>query len=429
MTSPLSLPPALAPLLEQLSAHAIQQQTSLYLVGGIVRDWLLGRPNWDVDLVTEGDAIGLAKSLQQRYGGQLQTHPQFMTATWKLSPEVLARFGISQADFPITHLDFARARAETYDSPAHLPTVRPASIQEDLHRRDISINALALSLTPIGELLDVYQGQQDLQAGMIRVLHPNSFIDDPTRIFRAIRFEQRFGFQIDSATLGLIPPALPLLDTLSGERLRHELDLMFIEPAPLASLERMEALGLFPHIAPQLQIDSTIHSAFTALASLRTTPPWPLNPAFDWVALQFTLLTYHFSAEQTAALAHRLALTKSTQQAMLATQQGHRLVGQLADQSPSQIVRVWEGLGETAWLANWLLGDPIIQTTLAHLGREWQHRKPHLGGNDLRRLGLPAGPAMGQLLWDLRAAWLDGILDSEDAERRFAQQRIKTLHT
>jgi tRNA nucleotidyltransferase (CCA-adding enzyme) len=415
-------------LLERISTLAEAQQKGLYLVGGIVRDLLLNQPNWDIDLVVEGDAIGLARALQGRYGGDLHPHPQFSTATWVLTPTALEALGLAGAQLP-SLIDFATSRAEFYDAPTALPTIWRGSIKLDLHRRDFSINALALRLAPgpMGQLLDFYNGERDLQAGLIRVLHSLSFIDDPTRMLRAVRFEQRFGFEIESRTLSLIEAALPLLDRLSGERLRNELDLILSEANPLANLERLEDLGMLPHIFPALALSEPIRAALGRLQTIRPSPPWAMSSAFDWVMLHWAILSHALTPEQVAALSARLSLTRATQQAIQHTQTGYQQRDQLLQGSPSQIVRAWEGLGEVAWFANWLLGDEAHQTALVRLARDWRQVSNHLRGDDLKQMGLPSGPWMGQLLWELRAAWLDGAVESVDAERELAQRRIEAL--
>ncbi|MCB1602931.1 MAG: CCA tRNA nucleotidyltransferase, partial [Xanthomonadales bacterium] len=181
-----------------------------YLVGGFVRDLLLKQPVNDFDFVVEGDAIKLGKQLVKTFGGKLTPHFKFHTAIWHLP----STFNLQPAT-----LDLITARKEMYEKPGALPTVTPSNIEDDLRRRDFTINAMAVRLDGegFGEVLDPLDGQADLERGVIRVLHPNSFMDDPTRIFRAIRYEGRYSFTLEPSTLeGINLEALKVLSSLSG---------------------------------------------------------------------------------------------------------------------------------------------------------------------------------------------------------------------
>ena len=199
----------------QMVAKRAQQAdaVNVYLVGGVVRDLLLGRANFDIDFVVEGNAIEFAEGLQGQQGGQLTAFKPFGTAKWKPTGENEA----------LGHIDFASARYEFYEHPTALPTVYDSSIKLDLQRRDFTINTLAVQISPVsmfGRVVDFYGGVRDLEAKLIRVLHTLSFIDDPTRILRAFRFERRLGFKIEERTAELVQTALPMLGRITGERLR-----------------------------------------------------------------------------------------------------------------------------------------------------------------------------------------------------------------
>ena len=188
----------------------------LYLVGGVVRDLLLGRENFDLDLVVEGDAIALAQELAEARQCKLVTHQ---------------RFGTAKLTWDGGSADLATARSETYAKACALPTVNPSTIRDDLLRRDFTINAMAVALTPdlYGQLLDLYGGLSDLEGKLVRVLHGKSFIDDATRIWRAIRYEQRLSFHLESETLELVKRDAGYLKKVSGDRIRHELELILKE--------------------------------------------------------------------------------------------------------------------------------------------------------------------------------------------------------
>ena len=263
-----ALPASLLDLLQEVGAVASALSFPLYAVGGFVRDLLLGQPNFDVDLVVEGDAIRLAQALTQRFGGRVRSHRRFGTAKWIL-PETVTLTNDREAsrrddgttyagnDLPES-LDFVTARTEFYEHPTALPTVERSSIKQDLHRRDFTINTLAVRLTPDhwGELLDFYGGRKDLADGVIRVLHSLSFVEDPTRILRAARFEQRFAFHIEPRTEELITGALDLLDRVSAERVRHELELILAEAEPERALCRLDEMLVLARMHPQLRCDA-----------------------------------------------------------------------------------------------------------------------------------------------------------------------------
>ncbi|MBC7223147.1 MAG: CBS domain-containing protein, partial [Anaerolineae bacterium] len=224
-----ALSPPLVTLLREVGHRARRMGFSVYAVGGVVRDLLLGIPNLDLDLVVEGDAIALARSLARSYGGRVRSHRRFGTAKWILEdpmkPLQVGREAVDWTALPVRHLDFVTARTEFYEHPTALPQVERSSIRQDLHRRDFTINTLAIALAPdrFGELLDFYGGHQDLRRGIIRVLHSLSFVEDPTRMLRAVRLEQRLGFRIEERTAELIENARDLLRRTTGERIRHEL--------------------------------------------------------------------------------------------------------------------------------------------------------------------------------------------------------------
>ncbi len=256
-----SLPPARFILLKAVASEARRLHQALYIVGGYVRDLLLGRPAVDFDLVVEGDAIALARSLEEKYGGRIQTHSRFGTAKWTLKPlrERLAALspdhvGIDPHDLPVS-LDLISARTEFYDYPTALPTVERSSIKLDLHRRDFTINTMALRLdgSHYGDLYDFWGGLRDLKSRQVRVLHSLSFVDDPTRQLRAVRFEQRFDFSIEARTLELMHEGHPLIHNLSGDRLRHELNLIFQEEKAPQMFSRLDELGLLSAIHPDLR--------------------------------------------------------------------------------------------------------------------------------------------------------------------------------
>ena len=237
-------------LIHRVADEASTLGFPIYIVGGFVRDLLLGRPGLDFDLVVEGDAIKLADSLASKYGGKATVHQKFGTAKWFVNRH--------------SFVDLISARSEIYEFSAALPTVKMGTLSDDLHRRDFTINTLAIRLdgNHFGELHDELGGLDDLQNGFVRVLHPRSFIDDPTRMFRAVRYEQRYGFKITKETLALVPEARELIDKLSAQRIRHELDLILGEPNAASMLARLDKLGLLKPIHHSLGCDKALKTRF-----------------------------------------------------------------------------------------------------------------------------------------------------------------------
>lgn len=240
------------------AASAISDDfAGVYLVGGFVRDLLLGRPNYDVDIAVEGDGIQFARRLAQRLGGRVRPHQKFQTAVVLLPPEALGEepaWLLAGRD-PF-HIDVATTRTEFYDYPAALPSVEHASARQDLFRRDFTINAMAISLKgeDLGEVLDFFGGFRDLHNGVIRVLHNLSFIEDPTRIFRAVRYENRYAFRMDEQTRALAKACVEmrLVGDLSSARLRDELVSLLDEVDVAWTLQRLFELGVARQVHPKL---------------------------------------------------------------------------------------------------------------------------------------------------------------------------------
>lgn len=217
-------------ILEKVGALAGSLNYRAFLVGGVVRDLIIGNRNLDLDIAIEGDAIRLGREIAGEIGASIVAHKKFGTCT------LSAGEGLK--------IDFATARKEVYRKPGAMPDVQPSSLEDDLRRRDFTINAMAISLNnpDFGRLVDFFDGVRDLKAGRVRVIHNKSFIDDPTRIFRAIRFEARFGFKIEDNTETLIKDAVRLgsLNKVSGGRIRKEILLIQKEPHPRQALKRMD---------------------------------------------------------------------------------------------------------------------------------------------------------------------------------------------
>ena len=435
-----SLPAPLLGTLRQAGEAAEALGYPLYAVGGFVRDLLLGRPNFDVDLVVEGDAIKLARSLAKAHGGRVRDHRRFGTAKWILPPadgEASNAAARSATELHAAHngslpaaLDFVSARTEFYAEPTALPTVERGSIKLDLHRRDFSINTLAINLTPgrWGELLDFYGGERDLQEGLIRVLHTHSFVDDPTRILRAARFEQRFGFRIEQRTAELIGDAVDLLDRVTPARVRHELELIFGEARPEQALRRLEELGVLGHIHPGLHVDEWIATRFERLRAAMQRHSGALPADVD--QLYFALWTYRLEALAFAQLDQRLNLMRST---LTLLEDLHELKGdaprlERPDLLPSEIYQILQPASDaTRFLLPIITGSPVVAGHIQRYEQTLRHVRTHTDGRDLKRLGLAPGPLYRQVLETARGAWMDGAIQSEAEERALVERLVREL--
>jgi len=399
----------LAPVFEAVAALT-EAYEGVYLVGGTVRDILLGERNFDVDIAVEGDAIALAQALADALGGRVRAHEKFGTA--------VVVYGDGE------RVDVVTARTEFYDAPAALPAVEHASIREDLFRRDFTINAMALSLKgdDYGRLVDPFSGRADLEQKRIRVLHNLSFIDDPTRIFRAIRYENRYGFRMDEHTVRLARGTIEigLVGDLSSARLRDELVALLEEGEVEHSILRLAELGADKAIHPHLAADD---EAVKLLARLRAlaqqyeldVPAWrlalialarklPPDEVYDWLQ---RLKMRRRDAEQIAA----------------AVTVGPRIVERLRNRDVEP--------AETVALADRYAPDaPLFALALTELEplhdyfRGLRDIRLEVTGSDLAALGLSESPRVGEVLAELRRRKLNGELDGRESELEAARELI-----
>ncbi|MFQ5419239.1 MAG: CBS domain-containing protein, partial [Anaerolineae bacterium] len=429
-----AFPPALWGMLLAVSETAASLNMPLYLVGGPVRDLMLDKRPADLDMVAEGNAIELGRRLRQEFGGNVHTHARFGTAKWFVTPEMWQGFAADSQqgdiDFPLpTAVDFVTARSEFYTRPSALPEVSQGSIKLDLHRRDFTINTLAVRLdgSYLGELLDFYGGQRDLEKGIIRVLHSLSFIDDPTRILRAVRLEQRLGFRIDQRTAELMATALPMLDRVTGDRIRHEIELAFHEARPSRMLRRLAELGVMAQIHPALVWSDEIAASFARMPALAEHPVWgDLMPLAERPFFYFALWLLPLSAGEQAAVMNRLKVRKSTREDVLAIK---RLWANLADlppdPSPSQVEKALRPSSSRALLIARIALDGQRQAGwFDAYFTNWRHVKTAVTGDDLRALGLKPGPRFAVLLDRLLAARLDREVTDEAGERALLEKLL-----
>jgi tRNA nucleotidyltransferase (CCA-adding enzyme) len=402
------LPRHLLELVQDISGQAAKLGQRVYIVGGVVRDLFLGYPNFDLDLVVEGDAVKLAQQVAKTSQAKLLAHH---------------RFGTAKLRYENFTLDLATARKETYARPGALPTVTPGTLQDDLIRRDFSINAMAISLAAddYGELVDPYQGKSDLEHHLIRILHPGSFSDDATRILRGIRYEQRFGFEFEAQTAQLLKRDIPMLDTISGDRIRHELELIFKEKQPELAIKRLGKLGVLPRISPFLKGDGWIAEKFDKARRLNKPNQLP--------SLYFCLLIYSFNERDIEQFLARLNIPAKLSRAMRDTLRLKTSLPLLDKPSrkPSEIYYLLREYEPMATQANAIASDEKEGTTSLIIHRYLQlfltklrYVRTSLDGEELKRLGISAGPEMGQILQILHRAKLDGEVRTKADEKKLA---------
>ncbi len=431
-----ALPAGRLALLKLVAGEAEARRDALFIVGGFARDLMLGAPSVDFDLVVEGDGIGLAQELSNRYGGKVSSHHRFGTAKWELPAHSQALLTAIQEtagepglrDLPAS-LDFVTARTEFYPHPTALPSVERGSIKLDLHRRDFTINTLALRLDGkhYGQLLNFWGGRQDLKDGLIRVLHSLSFVDDPTRMLRAVRLEQRLGFRIEARTLELLHQALPLLDRVSGDRIRAELLLAFVEQQLPAIMRRLSELDLLAAIHPKLSWDEDLEAQFQMARTFEAPAEWHIESP-DPNLLMLGLWFHRLRASDIEEVTRRLSIPGSERTTILAAKElGVRLRGLSDIATPSTYVSLIDQFPLEAAPIVWLAQEASERSkhALARYLGEWRFVTPEIDGTELKALGLPPGPSYGRILWRLRAARLDGEVSTPEAERELLHALLK----
>lgn len=419
------LPKDVLDILEKAGALGRSRQTPVYVVGGFVRDLLLKTPNHDIDLVVEGDGIGFARAFAGVLGGRVRVHKKFLTS-------VVIFPG---ADGREERVDVATARLEYYESPAALPTVEHSSIKMDLYRRDFTINALAIRLDcePMGEIVDFFGGQKDIRDRVIRVLHTLSFVEDPTRCLRAVRFEQRYHFRIGPATEKLIKNdvSLKLLDKLSPARLFNEFEHICAEETAILCIRRLHELGILQAIHPQISINPDKKEMLIRTAKVMA---WyrllyideEMRPWLVYFLVLCSSLTYAVTLE----VFRRFGIPPALKNEVLGCREKARSL-----RSSLKRLTANPGFKVSALCAMlrplpvefvlYLMADMEVPETRRALSRYitvWRTEKPGADGSDLKKLGLAPGPAYGVILQRLLEAKLDGTAASPEEQLALARQ-------
>ncbi len=412
------LPPRIVRLLREAGELADRLNLRAYVVGGFVRDLLLGHPNFDLDLVVEGDGLKFARALAEGFQARVKVHERFGTATVTVSTGV--------------KIDIATARTEWYECPAALPMVQPSSIREDLYRRDFTINTLAICLNSrsFWKLLDLYGGRRDIKERTIRVLHSQSFIDDPTRIFRAIRFELRPGFRISDETLALIREATQkaMIDRLSGRRLVAELRRLLSERESRSAICRLADLGLLRFIHPKLAWSRRLDDVLTRVEGALSwyVELYPARKIESWLLYMMAFMEVLSRRAVEEALT-RFAFSKpeaiSIKTARFEVGKIARRLSRRPLSRPADTYRAVSGFADAVlvYLVAMNKSSSIKQQLSAYFDID-QQAKPIVTGADLKAMGLKPGPRFARILSRLRDARLNGEVRTEIEEREMARR-------
>ncbi|HTZ11573.1 MAG TPA: CCA tRNA nucleotidyltransferase [Candidatus Margulisiibacteriota bacterium] len=406
------LPEDIKKVISLASGIALEEKMNIYLVGGFVRDLLLKTRNLDLDIVVEGDGIKLASSFASLSAGRITRHHRFGTATVFLKPHL--------------KIDISTARREYYPAPAHLPVVSPGSLKDDLCRRDFTINAMAIDISKpgFGRLIDYFGGRQDLRRGYIRVLHDNSFVDDPTRILRSVRFQQRYNFKIEPGTLKKLKEALRLgmLEKVQPQRIRDDLILMLKETDPLGQVRRLKALSGLSFIHPRLSVDK---KTIELLRKIEREIKWfrkahPARRALDNWLIYFMGLLDGLPLKEASAVCRRLVLRNGEEKRVHSYKKISRpFLSKLSGKriKPSQVFSMLEPLSyEVLIILRAKYRNPGFKKRLDDFFRTYNGMRIHVNGDDLRMLGIKPGPRYQKIFWEVLKSKLDGEVKSKEEE-------------
>jgi len=393
---------------------ADEKSLRVYLVGGFVRDLLLGVENFDIDFVVEDDGISFARYLVRRKGGRALFH---------------RRFGTAQVTLPgDSRIDIATARKEFYEFPGALPKVEKGTLREDLYRRDFTINAMAIRLNPgrYGELVDFFGGWRDLKEGVIRVLHRRSFVEDPTRIFRAVRFEGRYDFFMDKETERLAIDALrqKILRRVSKERLREEIIAILEEPEPKKVILRLNKLGILKSIHPKIKLTRTMREDLdrAKIIFLKFKASLKDRLVERWI-LYFMILVQRLNMKDVKNLCKELKFSRGQSNKTIKGVENFLKIARKLSESnlkPSYVYRAVKGLPLEALLYIVLKAKSgLVKRRIYQYLNRMCKIKIHTTGEKLKKMGYKQGPIFKRIMEELLWAKLDGIVKGASSEAKF----------
>lgn len=392
-------------VLKEISHTAEKTKIPAYLVGGIVRDLFLKRPNDDIDIVVEGNGILFLETLQQLFGGSIRTHEQFGTGTWKHSSGQM--------------IDITSARLEYYSEPASLPDVETSTLKEDLYRRDFTINSMALSLNHknFGSLVDPFNGQDDLRNAQIKVLHNLSFVDDPTRILRAVRFEERFDFLMDSQTEDLVLHSIGRIKDLSKDRLIQQLKRLFNEGESSGIINRLFELNFWKQLSVN---DSAKKESLNQTKNLCS-----LYESYEgFQSSWFNYFTIPFYNSDVLYIAQQYGMNKPNKKFIKDIYHLTNKVKWKHIDTIGEFHRVLKDISEDAVLFI-LAAEPLEQNSvlIEYLKRR-QDMQMLLTGEDLIKAGLKPGPEFRKIILDSDVAVLNGEIKTKKEADNWLKQYI-----
>jgi tRNA nucleotidyltransferase (CCA-adding enzyme) len=410
------LPEEISRILNTAGEIADKMGFQAYLVGGAVRDLLLGEQNLDIDIVVEGDGILFAKALSEQLHTKIRSHE---------------RFGTAHIVTDRLQLDIATARTEYYESPAALPKVETSSIKKDLYRRDFTINTLAIKLNAkdFGLLIDFFGGQRDIKEKTIRVLHNLSYVEDPTRAFRAIRFSERFGFKLSKHTENLIRSAVKmnLFERLSGSRLYDEFLIAFNETNPVRTLKRLSVFHLLKVIHNNLIFDEHLE---TTLSSMYETLAWYnllyTGEKADMGNLYLMALLSNLDNQERNDALERLSAPPQVKEIILESlARSADVLRVLPLNNPAKIYHLLVNFKiEVILFSMAITKDTRKKKEISHFLIDLRKIVPHLKGRDLKRLGIPPGPLYSKIMRRLLDEKIMGNLKTEDDERKYVKKHF-----
>ncbi len=400
-------------LFKEIGRVAAAKNMVAYAVGGCVRDLFLDRANFDLDFVVEGSALDLADALESAYPSRFQVaakHDRFQTAT------LIFQGAIKR------EVDLSTARTEFYEFPAALPTVEASVLEQDLFRRDFTINALAICLSPanFGEVEDFFNGISDLEAGAIRILHPFSFIEDPTRIVRAARFASRLGFNIEPETKQQAERAIGMgiFDNLGGFRLKEELKLILMSPERLQALDLLNSLGGdLRYLATELVYDH--RTRIVLRRAERLLRRYKLRR--EWI-VYLGLLLSRLKAPDLSATMDRLFVSNEDKESIAAGIELPQQFGTLREMpSRKHIYAQLQGHSEPTLAIAACLAAPgsSLRRSIKLYLEELRNVRVSVSGNDLLKMGFPQGPQIKEALCRLQEERLDGNISCQEDEIAF----------
>ncbi len=402
-------------LLKKIGQLAEQRGELAFAVGGFVRDLLLKKNSVDIDITIEGDGITFAEKLAHSSGSEVEAFTQFGT-----SIVVVPGFG---------KVDVATARRESYEHPGALPKVEKSGIVQDLYRRDFTLNAMAMSLSSGSflQLLDPFGGLEDLKKGRIRALHTKSFEDDPTRIFRAIRFEQRFQKRIEKQTQRWLMKSVKgeFIQKVSGERLRNELRLIFREPHPEGAVKRLKELGALRHIHPALDVLPAT-SAFLSRIPSAIEYFHKLKIGLDEETMVwFQALLAKPNEAEAQALSKRLMLSRSEQKIVHQSAEAYPALLHKMANTPlamSQFYKMLCPLRPEVQCFLLAASTGVLHKKLLEYFKKIQTSKPWVRGKDLQALGIEPGFRYSFILLEALNGQLDGKFKSRGQTLKWVKE-------